>query len=305
MNDLSWTCGPATLPDTLNAISLPDSVDGPTPCVSPDGLTTDRFGQPRAHASLSVSPAKKRALKIRGISGRNLLASSVTQDLQRSLESRLRELLTGSVSCEVVWRPWVTPWGAFLLRPRARARTITGIAIGLWPTVVASDDNKTPAAYLAMKQRMGEREGMNANRTAITSPQVMIKAIVLGLWPTATTPSGGQVNPEGTTLSGIRPDGTKTQVTLQNVVIAIWSTIRASDGEKGGPNISFGAGGSPPPSQLSTISSTSNAPTENGGGSLHPEFAGWEMGYLPEWINCAPSATRSTRVRRRPLSKRS
>jgi hypothetical protein len=44
-----------------------------------------------------------------------------------------------------------------------------------WPTPVAKDDNKTPEAHLAMKQRMGERDGTGANRTAITSLQVMSK----------------------------------------------------------------------------------------------------------------------------------
>ena len=42
----------------------------------------------------------------------------------------------------------------------------------LWPTPVANDDNKTPAAHLAMKERMG------GNRTAITSLQVYVQA-----WP--------------------------------------------------------------------------------------------------------------------------
>jgi hypothetical protein len=36
---------------------------------------------------------------------------------------------------------------------------------------------------------------------------------------------------------------------LQEEVVAIWSTPRASDGEKGGPNMSFGAGGQPLPAQ--------------------------------------------------------
>lgn len=44
-----------------------------------------------------------------------------------------------------------------------------------WPTPVANDDNKTPEAHLAMKQRMGQRDGTGANRTAITSLQVMAK----------------------------------------------------------------------------------------------------------------------------------
>ena len=47
----------------------------------------------------------------------------------------------------------------------------------LWPTPVANDDNKTPEAHLRMKQRMGERDGTHANRTAITSLQVMA-----GMW---------------------------------------------------------------------------------------------------------------------------
>ena len=48
------------------------------------------------------------------------------------------------------------------------------------------------------------------------------------------------------------PDGKKRQVGLQNQAIrevANWGTPRASDGEKGGPNQSFGAGGMPLPAQ--------------------------------------------------------
>lgn len=44
-----------------------------------------------------------------------------------------------------------------------------------WPTPVANDDNKSPEALLAMKARMGERDGTGSNRTAITSLQVMVK----------------------------------------------------------------------------------------------------------------------------------
>jgi hypothetical protein len=50
-------------------------------------------------------------------------------------------------------------------------------ALANWPTPCANDDNKTPEAHLAMKRRMGERDGTNSNRTAITSLQVMCKAL--------------------------------------------------------------------------------------------------------------------------------
>ena len=45
----------------------------------------------------------------------------------------------------------------------------------MWPTPTAHDDNKSPEAHLAMKKRMGERDGSFANRTAITNLQVMVK----------------------------------------------------------------------------------------------------------------------------------
>jgi hypothetical protein len=60
-----------------------------------------------------------------------------------------------------------------------------------WPTPTANDDNKSVEAHLAMKQRMGERDGSNANRTAITSLNVKVKQWTT---PQAHDSSGG--NPE-------------------------------------------------------------------------------------------------------------
>jgi hypothetical protein len=73
-----------------------------------------------------------------------------------------------------------------------------------WPTPVANDDNKSPKAHLAMKQRMGQRDRAGANRTAITSLQVMAKTagparltasgeMLTGC--SAGMESGGQLNP--------------------------------------------------------------------------------------------------------------
>lgn len=238
-----------TSPDTRNVTSSPGWADGASPSELPGGLTADLFGQAVAPASRSRQRGRAKASTTNATSGHNSAGSSRSDCLQSSLESSLRRRLSGSPSCEVIWKPWVTPWGQSLWKPRAQERTISGTAIGLWPTT--------------------------------------------------TTPSGGQTVPPGTTLTGRRPDGTKVQVTLQNVVLALWSTLRASDGEKGGPRQSFGAGGSPLPSQVFAAGSTSNAPMENGARSLHPEFGGWEMGYPPAFLNCAPSEMRSTRGQRR------
>jgi hypothetical protein len=114
----------------------------------------------------------------------------------------------------------------------------------------------------------------------------------------------------------------------------LWRTPRSSDGEKGGPNQAFGAGGQPLPSQAASMWATPSArdyrspnsaesqdrrnadsargqqlpnqvahdglpaPTEKPAGSLNPMFVSWLMGYPPEWLNCAPSATRSSRKSR-------
>lgn len=150
-------------------------------------------------------------------------------------------------------------------------------AVKLWPTATSNDDNKTPEAHLAMKRRMGERDGSNANRTAITSLQVMAKAVALPLW----------------------------------------STPRATDGAKGGPNMSFGAGGRPLPSQaamwhtpraiygehpgmkdethLTGQAHSGRAPNGSPGGALNPEFVCWLMGFPDGWTSLEPSATPSCR----------
>lgn len=56
---------------------------------------------------------------------------------------------------------------------------------------------------------------------------------------------------------------------LPNFVAHIWATPRSSDGAKGGPNMTFGAGGTPLPAMAIQMWFTPNVP--NGGRSLAPE----------------------------------
>jgi hypothetical protein len=78
----------------------------------------------------------------------------------------------------------------------------------MWPTPVVNDDNKSPQAHLAMKKRMGERDGTNSNRTAITSLNVLVKAM------------HGPHDLEKHSMTGNHPE-------------SLWATPNAGDGKAG------------------------------------------------------------------------
>jgi len=177
-----------TCEDSSSATSSPASEAGPTPCGSPDGLTTEPSGPGAVLVSRSVSRAMVAAPMIRATFGLPGASSYASADLQRRLVSRLKRQLpsAGGIEFVMTWRTRLTPARRSVSRLQASALPMSESACFGWPTPVANDDNKTPAAHLAMKARMG------GNRTAITSLQVLVKAIALG-WPTPTavTDSGG------------------------------------------------------------------------------------------------------------------
>jgi hypothetical protein len=102
-NEASLTCEP-TISETIpNAISSQASADGPTPCVSPAGLTIDLFGQVVAPANPSPQPERARRPMTSatcGLRGSNSLtpvaprsSSESKSPQQRSLASREQKRL--------------------------------------------------------------------------------------------------------------------------------------------------------------------------------------------------------------------
>ena len=166
--DRSPTSAPPTCAATPNVISLPASAAGPRLCDAPEfGRIIARFGRAAVLASLSPSRASKVGLLTSGTSGLSGSTSSSSAALQSSLESRLRPLLNGSALCEVTWKPWATPWGSCLSRPRARVRTTCETDTGLWQTMVADD---------ALDREKGKVNSRG-------EPKLSAQA----LWPTTTT----------------------------------------------------------------------------------------------------------------------
>ena len=236
----------ATLTDTRSAISLQVLESGPTPFGSQAGQMIDLFGQVPVRANLSARQAKALGLLTSGTYGPRSTISSDSAALRSFLASRLQAKtdLLGSTLYKLTWKERVTPAGQSIPALRASVRRTsdsdctgwptpqtsdsTGggqakramgesrhgsnlndfAMLAGWPTPVANDDNKTPEAHLAMKKRMGERDGSGANRTAITSLSVLAKYVELKhparltasgemlTGSTAGMAAGGQLRPE-------------------------------------------------------------------------------------------------------------
>lgn len=101
----------ATSRDTRNAISSPESQDGPTPCNWPDGTWTDLFGQAHVPVSRLVALVKDSARKTNATSGPSSHGLSASAALQQSLGSKLRMQLerAGSILHSMTWRERHTP----------------------------------------------------------------------------------------------------------------------------------------------------------------------------------------------------
>lgn len=107
-------------------------------------------------------------------------------------------------------------------------------------------------------------------------------------WPTAT----------GTDANGARSfakDGTRIRANggpTLNDKVASWGTPRASDGEKGGPNQSFGAGGMPLPAQAAQWTTPSHSDGRRGGTGITDGMTGssltQKVAQRPTPMACGP-----------------
>lgn len=180
-------------------------------------------------------------------------------------------------------------------------------AKALWPTASATDGGRGGRVT----------EGM----TGVSLPQRIMSA----LWPTATatdgrrTPSGAPTvnvtlnhaalwatptaRDHKSPLASAETHARNSRPLSEQVGAAMWATPTAGDGSKldaTAPVIEkrlaagrqVGVAG-----QVRVFGPTPNGSSERTErpGALNPEFVCWLMGYPPEWLSCAPSATRSSR----------
>lgn len=200
-------------------------------------------------------------------------------------------------------------------------RTLTD-AMRFWPTPVARDDQKSPQAHLSMKARM-----KGGPRRSITSLEVVVK-----LWNAPDTDradsrleTGLEEEAQLVLPMALRSDETEAGgPRVLSRQMTLWSTPRATDGEKGGPHQRWGTGGRPLPSQawawatptardwrtdspeqspqhspplgrqvLQTL--TAGGPSSPSGRTSHHRlnvtFCEWLIGWPLGWTACAVSET--------------
>ena len=276
-------------------------------------------------ATSYAASAAIRGLPTPGIYGRNSGGSSPSADLQSCLANKFRARMEnyGSPEFEVRWKSSDMVLGPPIFRLAPRVRRTGGTGCFGWPTPRASpNENRNTrsapshgvthgltlagvardlAGWSTPRSSDGEKGGPNMAWSAGGTP-LPAQAAQLAGWCTPTTPSGGQTNPEGTTITGRRPDGTKATVTLKDQVeqLAGWTTPQEQDAKQCG-NRPHSKAEMLIQQALGTPTLSSDPIPKANTGALAPEFCAWLMGFPIQWLWAAPNRMPGIQKRKRRL----
>lgn len=321
----------------------------PPPSMAGPGVASWVASLAASHASPIPSRAAEAADTIPETSGRTPGGSSprrapggCSSRTSLACSPRPRDSAPAPTASAEIYRDWVMRLRAdYSARLRsARAMSASACSSSAWPTARAStamsalgnpDRAKDPSnsrledtvALWPTPKSSDPTSGADRTRRDTGAPQSALPTAV-ALWPTATATATARDHRSveagpSTHARNSRP---------LSEVVGLWSTPRATDGEKGGPNQAFGAGGTPLPSmaaQWATPTSLSFATSHQPGNSrnqninmalayslldpetspdgasssrprrtLNPLFVEWLMGWPPGWTEIAISGPGSS-----------
>lgn len=205
----------------------------PEPSTAERGVAQLTASLAASRASLTVSPAVSKDRTTNATSGLTLAASSSNQERNLSLSKTSPACSRQGLTKSLAQSGFIETFESLVLRLRSDCSRRQKLARRTREN--ASSSSQWPTATANMVT--GQGQAGDDLQTAVARFQASARP----------TPTANDWKGSGPTLE--RKDGQMRGDRLDYAAEQLWSTPRASDAEKGGPNQSFGAGGQPLPSQ--------------------------------------------------------